>query len=361
MKPSRRLLALVLLSFAPALWAAQASPPTPVIVEAARQYAISDPLEALGTLRANESVEITAKVADVIAAIHFEDGQSVKAGQLLVQMSDAEEAALLLEAQSQAEEAQRQYDRVMSLVEQGTASQSQLDERRRDWQSANARVKAVRSRLDDRVITAPFAGIVGLRQISPGALVAPGTMITTLVDDLQMKLDFTIPSLYLGSVTRGTVIHASSPTFPGEIFTGEVSSVDSVVNPVTRSITIRALIPNTEHRLVPGMLMTLELKRTERQALVIAEEAIVPRGSSTFVYVVDPKAEQPVAEQREVRIGARQPGRVEVVSGLESGEMVVTHGTLKVRPGSAVRIRAVDDGTRPIAELIAADPEADRG
>jgi membrane fusion protein, multidrug efflux system len=362
MKPSRRLLAIALLSVPPTLWAAQAPPPTPVIVEQARTQAISDPLEALGTLRANESVEITAKVADVIAAIHFEDGEEVKAGQLLVQMSDAEEAALLLEAQSQADEAERQYTRLQTLVEQGNAPASQLDERRRDWESANARVKAVRSRLDDRVITAPFAGIVGLRQVSPGALVAPGTLITTLVDDSEMKLDFTMPAQYLGSVNRGTTIQASTPTFPGELFTGTVTSVDSVINPVTRSITVRARIPNSNHRLVPGMLMTLELQRGAREALVIGEEAIVPRGSSSFVYVVDPSAEQPLAEQREVRIGTRQPGRVEIVAGLQPGEMVVTHGTLKVRPGSAVRIRAVDDGTKPIAELISSSAqEADRG
>ena len=361
MTPLRRLLALALLA-APAIpWAAPAPPPTPVIVEEARTQAISDPLEALGTLRANESIEITAKVSDVIAAIHFEDGQTVKAGQLLVQMSDAEEAALLLEAQSQADEAERQYERVKTLVEQRNAPVSQLDERRRDWQSANARVTAVRSRLEDRVITAPFAGTVGLRQVSPGALVAPGTVIATLVDDSEMKLDFTIPALYLNSVTRGTVVHASTPTFQDEIFTGAVTSIDSIIDPVTRSITVRARIPNQKHRLVPGMLMTLELRRGERQALVVGEEAIVPRGSSSFVYVVDPKAEQPIAEQREVRTGARQPGRVEIVSGLQAGEMVVTHGTLKLRPGAPVRIRAVDDGTRPFSELISSQAEADRG
>jgi membrane fusion protein (multidrug efflux system) len=361
MTPSRRLLACFLLAAPAAVWAAQAPPPTPVIVEQVRAQTIFDPLEALGTLRANESVEITAQVADVIAAIHFEDGQQVKAGQLLVQMSDAEEAALLLEAQSQADEAERQLERVKTLVEQGNAPASQLDERRRDWQSASARVKAVRSRLQDRVITAPFAGTVGLRQVSPGALVSPGTLITVLVDDSEMKLDFTIPALYLGSVTRGTPISATTPVFPGAVFTGTVSSVDSVINPTTRSITVRARIPNPEHRLVPGMLMTLELQRGERQALVVGEEAIIPRGDSAFVYVVDPALEQPVATQREVQTGARQPGRVEIVDGLAAGELVVTHGTLKVRPGAPVRIRAVDDGSKPLAELISSSKEGGRG
>ena len=334
-------------------WAAQGPPPTAVILESVQMGAIADPLEALGTVQANETVQITARVSDVITAIHFEDGQTVKAGQLLVQMSDAEEAALLVEAQSMAEEAELQYQRVRSLVEKGTAAQSLLDERLRESQTARARVTAVRSRLEDRVITAPFAGVVGLRRVSPGALVAPGDVITTLVDDSQMKLDFTIPSPFLGSVPRGTVIYATTPAFPDESFTGTVASVDSVINPVTRSITVRARIPNPDHRLIPGMLMTLELQRGARQALIIAEEAIVPRGGRTFVYVVNPRAEPTTAEQREVQLGARQPGRVEVVSGVSAGEMVVKHGTFKLRPGAPVRIQAVDDGSRSLEEMIA--------
>jgi membrane fusion protein (multidrug efflux system) len=349
-------------AFLPALlWAAQGPPPPTVIVHAAQLGTIADPLEALGTLQANETVQITAKVADVIAAIHFQDGDEVKAGQVLVQMSDAEETALLLEAQALAEEAERQYQRLRSLVEKGTAAESLMDERRREAETARARVSAVRSRLEDRIITAPFAGLVGLRQVSPGALVAPGDVITTLVDDSQMKLDFTVPSLYLGSVARGTEIHARTAAYPDEIFTGEVASADSIINPVTRSITIRARIPNVDHRLVPGMLMTLELQRGQRQALLIAEESIVPRGDDTFVYVVNTESDTPRAEQRQVQLGARSPGKVEVVAGLGEGEMVIRHGTLKVRPGAPVRIRAIDDGSLPISEMITPMRKAEAG
>lgn len=353
--------ALLLLFLPAALWAAQGPPAPTVIVQAAQLGTIADPLEALGTLRANETVQITAKVSDVIAAIHFEDGQEVKAGQVLVEMSDAEEAALLIEAQALSEEAERQYQRLRSLVDKGTAAESLMDERRRESETARARVTAVRSRLEDRVITAPFAGIVGLRRISPGALVSPGDVITTLVDDSQMKLDFTVPSLYLGSVTRGTKIFATTPAFPDETFSGTVASADSIINPVTRSITVRAMIPNAAHRLVPGMLMTLELQRGQRQALLIAEESIVPRGDDTFVFVVNANAETTRAEQRQVQLGARIPGKVEVVAGLNEGEMVIRHGTLKVRPGAPVRIRAVDDGTLPISEMITPMQKAEAG
>jgi membrane fusion protein (multidrug efflux system) len=358
---SLRSLTVVLLWLVVPLATAQTPPAFGVIVEQARLQPIADPLEALGTLRANESVHITAKIADVIEAIHFDDGQSVSAGQLLVQMSNAEEVALLLEAQSLAEESERQYQRVATLVEQGNAPQALLDERRRQAETARARLNAVRSRLQDRVITAPFAGVVGLRQVSPGALVAPGTIITTLVDDSEMKLDFTIPAVFLNAVGRGLPVAARTPTFPDETFSGEVTSVDSVVNPVTRSITIRARIPNGDRRLVPGMLMTLDLERSRRESIVIAEGAIVPRGGQTFVYVVDLAADTQVVVQREVQLGARQPGRVEVVAGLDEGEHIITHGTLRVRPGAIVRIHAIDDGSVPLADLISARAEADRG
>ncbi len=343
-------LALTALGATPEVRAQTAPPPVQVIIEAARTEPVRDTLEALGTLRANESIEVTAKVADIIAAIHFEDGQRVKEGQLLVQMSNAEEAALLVEAQSQAEEAARQLERVETLVTQGNAPASQLDERRRDAQSANARVSAVRSRLQDRVITAPFAGVVGLRQVSPGALVAPGTVITTLVDDSVMKLDFPIPALYLGTLSAGAAVTARTPSFPDLTFTGTVTSVDSVINPATRSITVRARIPNDGKLLV----------RNPRDALEVSESAVIPRAARSFVYVVDPKGNPPIATQREVTTGARQPGRVEISAGLQAGEHVITHGTLKVRPGAPVTIRAVDDGSRPIAELIESAPEGTR-
>ncbi|HAR31263.1 MAG TPA: efflux transporter periplasmic adaptor subunit [Gammaproteobacteria bacterium] len=351
---------LTALIAAPGVDAQIAPPAMPVIIEAARVEAVRDTLEALGTLRANESVEVTAKVADVIAAIHFDDGQRVKSGQLLVQMSNAEEAALLVEAQSEAEEAARQLERVETLVTQGNAPASQLDERRRDAQSANARVNAVRSRLQDRVITAPFAGVVGLRQVSPGALVAPGTIITTLVDDSVMKLDFPIPAIYLGTLSPGAAVTARTPGFPDRTFSGTVTSVDSVINPATRSITVRARIPNESQILVPGMLMTLLLERNARDALEISESALVPRAARSFVYVVDPNAAPPIAEQREVTTGARRPGRVEITAGLEAGEHVITHGTLKVRPGAPVAIRAIDDGSRPLEELIKSAPAESR-
>ncbi len=341
----------VLITFPSALLAA-GPPPTPVIVEKAATKRIADNLEALGTLRANETVVITAKVADTISKVRFEDGQAVEAGDVLIEQTDTEEAALLREAESLAEEAQRQFERIEQVVVQGSASESLLDERRQQWRTAQARAQAVRSRLKDRLIVAPFGGHVGLRQVSPGAFVSPGEVITTLVDDTQMKLDFTIPAIFLNTVSRGTQIVATTPAFPSLTFTGAVSSVDSTIDPATRSITARALLPNPDFKLVPGMLMTLKLQRNLRDAIVISEETVIPQASDTHVLVVDLDASTLVAEKRRVSLGRRFAGKVEITSGLEEGEAVISHGTLKVRPGAPVRIQAVDDGTRTLAEMI---------
>jgi len=335
--------------------AAPGMPPPAVIVENVEIHPIADRLEALGTLLANETVQITANVSDTISRIHFEDGQTVEAGDVLVELTDAEESALLAEAETLAEDAKRQFERFQGLVARGSASESQLDEQRREWQAAEARLDAVRSRLRDRLVTAPFSGRVGLRRISPGALVSPGDTITTLVDDSQMKLDFSVPAIYFTSVRPGTRIEAVTPVLPDQTFVGTVSSVDSTIDPVTRAITVRALIPNAGHDLVAGMLMTLAVLRNEREAIVIAEEAVIPQGENKYVFVVREVEGEHRAERRDVELGARVPGRVEVLSGLVVGEQIITHGTLKVRPGMAVRIKAVDDGSRPIEELIRAD------
>ncbi|MFW6093978.1 MAG: efflux RND transporter periplasmic adaptor subunit [Pseudomonadota bacterium] len=362
-QPSRAVLllaiALALPQALPAVAAASEAAPVSVIVERVGRQQVADTLEALGTLRANETVRITASVSDTVSEIGFEDGQTVAAGDVLVQLTNAEESALLDEAESLADEARRQHQRVARLVEQGNASQSLLDERRREWRTAEAQLAAVRSRLDDRLITAPFSGRVGLRHVSPGTLVSPGDVITTLVDDSRMKLDFTVPAVYLTSVQPGTHVAATTPAFPDRTFAGTVTSVDSTVDPVTRSITVRAVIPNDDGNLVPGMLMTLNLLRNERDAVVISEEAVVPRADETFVLVLDTGSEPYTVEQRAVRLGTRMPGQVEVVSGLEAGETIVSHGTLKLRPGSRVRVHAVDDGTQPIAELL--EPRAETG
>jgi membrane fusion protein (multidrug efflux system) len=204
-------------------------------------------------------------------------------------------------------------------------------------------------------VNAPFAGVVGLRNVSVGALVEPGDLITTLDDDSVMKLDFSVPAIYLGLLEQELPVTATTRAWQGRLFEGRVKSIDSRVDPVTRTVVVRALLPNPDHVLRPGMLMRVDLLNRQREAIMIPEECLVPQGKRQFVYVVDPSADNTV-ERREVSIGTRRPGEVEIVEGLTAGELVITDGTLKVRPGSKVVIRAMDDGATPIRELFESRP-----
>jgi len=331
---------------------AAAQQPTPVFVEKAKRDRFVDTVEALGTLRANETVALTATVTDTITAIHFDDGQQVQAGKVLVEMTSEEEHALLEEARSLSAEAERQYQRVIPLAKDKTAPQSLLDERRRQDETAKARLRAIESRMRDRLIIAPFTGVVGLRNISVGALVEPGDLITTLDDISVMKLDFAVPTTYLEALEPGLPIIAKSHAFGERRFEGTIASIDSRIDPVTRSITARALLPNPDGILKPGLLMTIELLKNPREAVVVAEEALIPQGQNNYVLIVDQSGEQPVAERRQVTIGARRPGQVEILTGVDAGELVITHGTLKVRPGQPVTIRAIEQDDETLEQLL---------
>lgn len=330
-------------------------PATPVFVFRAHAVTIEDRIEALGTLRANESVELTSSVTETVTALHFDDGDRVATGQVLVEMTSDEEHAQLEEARATVAEARRQYERIRSLREKQTAAESLLDQRHREWQTGRARLAAIESRLADRLLRAPFAGVVGLRNVSVGALVEPGDLITTLDDDSLMKLDFSVPAIYLGILAPELSVAATTRAWKGRRFEGRVKSIDSRVDPVTRTVVVRALLANPDQALRPGMLMQVELLNREREAIVIPEECLVPQGERQFLFVVDPAADNRV-ERREVRTGTRRPGEVEIVDGLATGELVITDGTLKVRDGGKVTIRALDNGTTPIHELLESRP-----
>jgi membrane fusion protein (multidrug efflux system) len=349
--PALRL--LLLCSLVTPLQAADSDkqPATRVIVAPARLDQFTDRIEALGTLTANESVALTASVTETVSAIHFDDGDRVEKGRVLVEMTSGEEHAQLEEARATVDEAYRQYQRVVSLETQGTAARSLLDERKREWETARARLGAIESRLADRLIKAPFAGVLGLRDLSVGALVEPGDLITTLDDDSVMKLGFQVPSTYLEVLRPGLDIIATTRAYADRRFQGKVKAIDSRIDAATRAIRVRAVLPNPEQMLKPGMLMQVELLKQPRQTIVIPEEALLPQGDKQFVLLVDQAAGNQVV-RREVAIGGRRPGEVEIVDGLRAGEQVITHGSLKVRPGEQVVIGAVDDGSRPLPELL---------
>lgn len=326
--------------------------PTPVIVSEARVDTFFDRFEALGTLKANESITVTSAVTDTITQINFDDGQRVEAGEILVEMTNSEEHALIAEERSNLLEAEKQLERATLLLKKRAGSETLLDQRRRDFETAKARLLQVESRLQDRLILAPFSGVVGLRNISVGALVEPGDVITTLDDDRVMKLDFAVPATALASVAPGLEIHAQSAAFGERVFKGKIASLDSRVDVVTRSITARALLDNPDRSLRPGMLLSVELLSNSREAVVVMENALIAIGNTAFVYVVNTSTTPASAEKRQVVTGGRRTGEVEIIEGVAPGEMVVVHGAMRLRPDAPVKIVAVDDGTLPIGEML---------
>ena len=346
------LLCVLIFALYPASSSLAQTAPTPVILVEAIEEEIFDRVEALGTLRANEQVTITAQVTEIVTELKFEDGQRVSKGDTLALMTNSEETAQLREAEATALEAGEQLERTKPLASRGVSSEALLSERRRDHETALARLEAVKSRIADRRTEAPFDGVVGLRRISVGALVEPGTVIATIDDDSSMKLDFSIPSTFLSTIRLGLPIEAKADAFGERSFTGEVTGIDSRVDPVTRSVTVRAVIPNKDGVLKSGILMMVEILKNRRQAVVVPEQAVIARKRETRVFVVDTKNEGPKAQSRLVELGTRLDGKVEVVSGLDAGELVVIDGTLRVRDGQAVEVTAIDKGGEPLSDLL---------
>lgn len=317
---------------------------------------LAERVEALGTLKANESVTISSNVTETISAIHFEDGQRVREGDILVELTSVEQHAQLDEAQVRVAEAERQYQRVKALVAQRSASESLLDERERDLETSRAMLVAIQSRLADRLIRAPFDGLVGLRNISRGALVEPGDVITTLDDDSLMKLDFTVPSVHLTELAPGLRIEARTRAYGEQLFEGVVRGIDSRIDPVTRSIQVRAVIPNPHRILRPGLLMQVELLVDPRDGLVIPEAGVLHQGEAHFVLAVVDVDGVLTAERRSIRIGTRKPGLVEVREGLAPGDRVIVHGHGKVRPGQKVEILEYDEAQLHLRPLTGQAP-----
>jgi membrane fusion protein (multidrug efflux system) len=308
--------------------------PVAVVAEPVHFEQIAFEIEALGTTRANESVDITAKSVNQVTAVRFTEGQQVTRGQVLVELDSEQVRADLAAAEAALAESRSQYQRSRELYNTKILSDSQLEQIEATFKANEARVASARARVNDTVIRAPFSGRVGLRRISVGSLISPGTVITTLDDTSTMKLDFTIPEAFLSAVKPGLGIVATSVAYPDTKFGGTVSSVDSRVDPATRSVTVRALLPNPEGLLKPGMFLTVRLSRGAVDALLIPEQTLVPEQGDMYVFVVkDGKA-----EKRRVRIGERRVGDVQVVEGLAAGDVVVTEGTQKLRDGSLVTL-----------------------
>ena len=330
---------------------AQGDAPIAVIGATVGTSTWQDPVEALGTLKADESVTLSSTLTGTESAINFEDGDNVEARQWLVQLDDEQAQAELRAAQALLDQRRSALDRAQQLQDRNLGVRATLEDNAALVRQSEAEIDAIRARLADHRLRAPFAGTVGLRDVSVGALVTPGTELVTLDKLDTMKLDFTVPATLLSVLHPGLTLSATTPSYPDATFRAEVATLGTRIDPVSRSLVVRANLDNPEGRLLPGMLMEVRLNQPAREALTIPESALVPDGERQTVWLIEPGQPASVT-RRQVVIGERRQGEVEIIDGLENGQRIVTHGTLKVREGDPVELIAENVGDGDIEAIL---------
>lgn len=298
---------------------------------------VRDRVNAVGSLKAQEAVELTTEVSGRVVEMNLRSGQRVEQGELLLRLDDRQARADVRVSEAQVADARRQYERARSLRSNNSISQSQVDELRTTLEVAQAQLEAARTRLDNHRITAPFTGVVGLSDISMGAYLESGTAVATLDATDRMELGFAIPERFVGQVSLGQPVLGRSPAFPEDNFSGELVELGTRISELSRTLPVRALIDNPDGKLRPGQFMSASLTLREREALVIPEQAVLMRGADKYVFI----AEDGKARRVSVTLGARQPGWVEVVDGLAADDPVIITGQDRLSSGD--RIEVVDD------------------
>jgi membrane fusion protein, multidrug efflux system len=317
----------------------QERPPTPVTVVTAGTGTIRVTVEAIGTTRAREQVLLTADVTDKVEAINFEEGSFVEKGQLLVQLDDTQARAAV--AGAVRDEARQALRRAEELDTGRFIAEADVDERRRRFETAEAEVEQARARLADYAIKAPFSGRIGIRRVSPGSLVTPETIIATLTTVDPMELHFELPGRLLPQPHPGMQVYAQRSD-DAEPFDGVVITVDATVDADTRTVALKAEIPNTGGALRPGMFMMVSaVLDVISDAVLVPEEAVLLRGAESFVFVV----KDGVVERVAVETGARREGVVEIREGIAAGASVVVAGLQRISDGQRVEATPTTDAT----------------
>lgn len=305
-----------------------------VVVGVVEKVAQVSRIEAVGTARANEQAELNSTVTERLARINYNDGQFVRQGAVIAELVRGEQGASLSQSQARLREAEQQLERLQQLQQQGFATRARVDEQLAAVEVARAQGAAASSQIGDRIIKAPFSGYLSLRHISVGQVVSAGTTIATIVDHSRIKLDFRVPEIVLTSIKPGLKIEASAAAYPGELFRGKVQTIDPIVDVATRTILVRAIIPNPDLRLRPGMLMTVEIKSAPQDTLIVPELAVIREGGKAFVWLVDGDDN---VSRTEVTTGTRRDGSVQILSGLNEGDRIVVDGTVKIRAAGPIK------------------------
>jgi membrane fusion protein (multidrug efflux system) len=315
--------------------------PPVVRVEPVSTMRFVESVEAVGTAAANEQVTLAAPVTERLLRLGFDDGDFVRKGQMIAVLNQGQETAQLAEAQARARVAQQNLSRISTLRKKGFATQSSLDEQLAAAAGAQAQAAEARASISERVITAPFSGYASLRTISPGAVVSSGTEIATISDISTIKLDFQVPETLLATIRPGLTIQATAAAYPDQPFRGQIATIDPVIDPNTRSVAVRAHLPNPDGKLKPGMLLTVAIETAPRLGLSVPELAVVGEGDQRFVYTLGKGGK---VTRTPVKTGLRSAGRIEILEGLKAGQPIVTEGVVKVSDGMTVKVAGPNAG-----------------
>jgi len=318
-------------------------PPPLVAASAPVRHEFVDAIAAVGTARANEQVTIASAVTERIEQVLFGDTMPVRRGQLLAVLTQRQEAASLRGAEASERQANAQYQRIKSLYDQGFSTRAQLDLQLAASERARADAYEAKAAISDRMIRAPFSGYTGLRNISAGAVVSAGTPLVTVSDLSRIKLDFTVPETELARLSLGQTVQASAAAYQGERFIGRIASIDPVIDPDSRAVMVRAILPNPGARLKPGMLLAVRIERASRIADAVPELAVIGDGDERAVFILTPGNK---AKRVTIRTGMRDKGLIEVI-GVPAGAKVITEGVVKVSDGMTVRLPEAGDSAGP--------------
>ncbi|NNG42108.1 efflux RND transporter periplasmic adaptor subunit [Pseudoalteromonas sp. NEC-BIFX-2020_002] len=292
-------------------------------------------IEAIGSARANQAIYIKSAQNDYITHIYFKDGDLVNKGQKLAQLQSQQEELTVKELAINLREEKRQLQRLTELSRSQATAKSLLEEQLSRVDATEAKLDNAKTKLAEMTITAPFAGVLGKRQISVGAYVNNSTAITTLDDISIIKVDFKVPEKYLAQLQLGMKVMTQNDAYPGTTFTGKVTHVSSRIDAVTRSVEVTASFANNNTLLRPGMLLNTALELSSNQAIMVPEKAIIPQQDKHYVFQIT----DGVATKVEVHVTGRHNGWVAIDEGISAGQLVVTEGIIKIRSGSKVTVK----------------------
>jgi membrane fusion protein, multidrug efflux system len=300
-------------------------------------------VEAVGSLRAVNGADLSLELAGVVDKIEFDSGQDVQAGQVLLRLRNDDDVAKLESLEALAKLAQITYDRDVKQFKAQAVSQAVIDSDAANLKNSQALAEQQRSIVDKKVLKAPFAGHLGLRQVDLGQYLAPGTVIVTLQSLTPIYADFTLPQQALDKINVGQAVTARADTYPGKTFEGKITAINPKVDLATRNVQVRALLDNPEKLLTPGMFVTVDAVTGQPEKLVTLPQAAISYNSyGSLVYVVEEKGKGPdgkphlIAQQTFVAVGATRGDQVSITKGLKEGVTVVTSGQVKLRNGVSV-------------------------